>query len=242
MTTDTKLPAPPYVAFRTFQNFLDWLGEVGVPSRIDRSFWGQKLSGGYGAQLMAAFRFFDLIDENGVPDPILEQIAKDKEQRKQWLASIITKQYNNALNGLDLGRATIGELSERFHRYNVSGETFRRALTFFIHACRYCGIPLSPHITKRKSAPTTNGTTARPRKRGRAPKTRPTVQGQEPEGPASENIERLGLHPSVEALLRDLNRIASNWNPTDRERWVQTFLAVLDYAYPTKEVQKRRRE
>ena len=57
---------PPYVAFKTFQTFLEFLSE-GMPSRIDRSVWLNRFSGSNGTQLMTAIKFFELIDINGVP-------------------------------------------------------------------------------------------------------------------------------------------------------------------------------
>ena len=233
MTTEKKLPAPPYVAFRTFKTFLDWLGEVGVPSRIDRSFWGQKLSGGTGIQVIAALRFFGLVNRDGVPDPALETMAKDVEQRKAMLTALMAR-YNEALNGLDLERATAGELDERFRRYDVSGETFAKVVTFFVQAAQYCGMPVSPYITKRKRIARPNGGAAQPRRRGRPPKTK--VEARETEAIAvrfTQDIDSLGLHPAVTPLLRDLNRIGANWDKAEHDKWVATFLAVLDYAYPT---------
>jgi hypothetical protein len=233
MTTEKKLPAPAYVSFGTFRNFLDWLGEVGVPSRIDRSFWGQKFSGAAGAQLVATLRFFGLIDENGVPDPALETMAKDVEQRKVTLRSLM-KRYDPALDGLDLERATAGELDERFRRYSITGATFGRAIAFFVQAAQYSGIPLSPYITQRRRTAKGNGASVQPRRRGRQPKAKPEGEKPEPQviRPTS-IVDSLGLHPTVTPLLQDLNRIGSNWDKADRDKWIATFLAVLDYAYPT---------
>lgn len=230
--TQGKLPAPPYVAFRAFVNFLDWLGEVGVPTRIDRSFWGQKVSGATGGQLLAALRFFGLIDKGGVPDPALETMANDVEQRKVMLTALMAR-YDAALDGLDLERATAGELDERFGRYDVSGETFRRTIVFFIQAAQYCGMPLSPYITQRRRTAKGNGASVQPRRRGRQPKAKPEGGKPEPQviRPTS-IVDSLGLHPAVTPLLQDLNRIGSKWDKAERDKWVTTFLAVIDYAYP----------
>lgn len=232
--TEKKLPAPPYVGFRTFMSFLDWLGQVGVPTRIDRSFWGERLSGVTGSQVVAALKFFGLVGERGVPDPTLEMIAKDTEQRKIILSALMVR-YNEALNGLDLERATAGELDERFRGYDISGDTFRKALVFFIQAAQYCDMPLSPYITKRKRVARPNAGGPPPRRRGRPPKVKAEGEKREPQviRPTS-IVDSLGLHPTVTPLLQDLNRIGSNWDKADRDKWVETFLAVLDYAYPAR--------
>lgn len=233
MTIEKKLPAPAYVSFRTFRTFLDWLGQVGVPSRIDRSFWGQKFSGAAGGQLLATLRFFGLIDQNGVPDPVLETMAKDVEQRKGILRSLMER-YDSALDGLDLERATAGELDERFRRYNISGATFDRAISFFVQAAQYSGIALSPYITKRKHLGRPKGGPTQSRRRGRPPKAKVEAREAEPVAVRpTQDVDSLGLHPAITPLLRDLNRIGSNWDKAERDNWVNAFLAVLDYAYPT---------
>ena len=56
-----KNKIPPYVSFKTFQTFMEFLSN-GMPSRIDRSVWVNKFSGSNGTQIMTAIKFFDLID------------------------------------------------------------------------------------------------------------------------------------------------------------------------------------
>ena len=58
MTTEEgRKHSPPYVSYKTFGNFINTL-QPQVPSRIDRSIWGEMFSGSTGTQLMAAMRFF----------------------------------------------------------------------------------------------------------------------------------------------------------------------------------------
>ncbi len=230
---ERKLGAPPYVSWKTFINFLDWLGEVGVPSRFDRSFWGQKLSGAYGSQVILALRYFELLDAKNRPHPDLEVLATEPDKRKEALRGLITQKYSDVLKDIDLERATAGELIERFRRYPISGETFNKALNFFVHAAQYADIPVSQHITNRPRATAKNGTTTAKPRRGRPPK---AERGAEPERPAA-GVELLGMHPSLEALLKDLNRIGASWTQDDRDKWASTFLTIVDYVYPVKEVE-----
>ena len=66
---------PPYVSYRTFYNFLERLQQH-MPSRIDRSYWGDLLSGSTGTQLMAALRFLNLIDINGKPTELVRPLVE----------------------------------------------------------------------------------------------------------------------------------------------------------------------
>lgn len=228
--TETKLEAPPYVAFKTFTNFLDWLQEAGVPSRIDRSFWGDRLSGAYGTQLMAALRFLRLIDEDNRPYHELEFMASDLEQRKSILKERLETYYAAGLGDLDLGRATQGELQERFRQYPVEGDTLRKAMVFFIHAAQYAGTTLSPHITRKTRGTRTNG--AKPRKKKQqAPK--PPRQGSEPESRQGSNVpfslSWIGQYTLIKGLLERLPEPGKG--SFDREDWFKLARAVFDAEY-----------
>ncbi|MCX5998561.1 MAG: hypothetical protein NTU41_02935, partial [Chloroflexi bacterium] len=155
---------PPYVSFRTFLNFLDWLNEDGVPSRIDRSFWGERLSGANGPQLMGALRFFRLLDMDSRPRPELEEMARDPARRRIMIHDRMLECYGDAVKGLTLERASLGELRDRFRVYSIDGETLRKALAFFVHAAEYSGVTLSSHITRKaRLAKKTDGNRKRPR-------------------------------------------------------------------------------
>jgi len=148
--TEKQKVSPPYVAFRTLWNFLDRLGEVGTPPRIDRTVWRDNLSGAYGSQLMAALRFLKLIDDEGNADPDLKRMAEDGAMRKSILSTRLTDVYAPAISGLDLSAATSGQLNERFREnYSVTAATFDKAIAFFLQAAQAADIPLSTYIAKK---------------------------------------------------------------------------------------------
>ncbi len=70
-----KKRLPPYVSYRTFRNFLDGLQVGGMPARIDRSYWGDRLSGTTGTQLISALRFLNLVDASGLPTNRLKMLV-----------------------------------------------------------------------------------------------------------------------------------------------------------------------
>ncbi len=201
-----------------------------MPTRLDRTFWGERLSGAYGFQMMGSLRFLDLIDHNNRPRPELEQMAQDRERRRDIIGTRLMKSYGNALQGLDLERASLGELQEHFGVYHIEGETLRKALAFFIHAAEYCGIPLSPYITKgTRTVKRADATRKRPR-----PVKKPAIEPQyesfpEPPRPPSD------LHPCIQGLLADLVQLGHRWTRETRERWVSTFISNIDYVYPTRD-------
>jgi hypothetical protein len=147
---------PPYVSYRTFRNFVDRLQQR-LPSRIDRSYWGDLLSGSTGTQLMAAMRFLGLIDVNGKPTEQLKPlVAARGEPRAQLLRNITTQAYGFVLkSSLDIESATYSQLQEVFHdAFQLTDDVSRKCVKFFIALSGEAGLPISPFITRRTRATT----------------------------------------------------------------------------------------
>ena len=142
---------PPYVSYRTFRNFIDHLQQR-LPSRIDRSYWGDLLSGSTGTQLMAALRFLKLIDANGNPTEQLKPLVTAKgEPRAQLLRNVATQAYDFVLDSsLDIESATYAQLEEVFHdAFQLTDDVSRKCVKFFIALSGDAGLPISPFIIRR---------------------------------------------------------------------------------------------
>jgi len=161
MASDKPLSVPPYLPLKTFFGALDALREV-VPSRIDRAIWRSQ-SGATQTQIMVTFRFFDLINDSDAPVlPLLEKLAKaDEAERKKLLRTLIEKKYA-AIVALDLTKMTPSLLSEQLSKFGVSGDTLRKASTFFLQIAKFVDLPISPYLTVRTPA-------ARSRRASRVP-------------------------------------------------------------------------
>jgi len=143
---------PPYVSYRTFLNFVERLQQGGIPSRIDRSYWGDRVSGSTGIQLMAALRFLGLIDANGVPSSRLRQLVSSKDaQRSDILRQISADAFNFLQEGtFDSQTATYAQVEEVFHRtFELTDSVARKCVKFFVALASDAGMPLSPFIIKR---------------------------------------------------------------------------------------------
>jgi hypothetical protein len=143
---------PPYVAYRTFQNFLDSL-RVGMPNRIDRSLMGS-MSGAIQGQLIATLKYLELVSPVGVPSEKLSALVKSEGvERKRNLLDILRASYRFLFSGgFDLMTATARQLEEQFTNAGVSGETVRKCIAFFIAAAKEAEVPLSPYISSVKGA------------------------------------------------------------------------------------------
>ncbi len=151
---------PPYISYRAFHNFVERLQQQ-LPARIDRSYWGEMLSGSTGTQLMAALRFLELIDENGRPTALMKPLVNSRgEQRKAVLREIASKSFDFVFGGdLDPQNATYSQFEEIFNdKFQLTGQLSRKCLRFFIELSNDAEITLSPFITKRfRSSYTTTG-------------------------------------------------------------------------------------
>ena len=141
---------PPYISYRTFRNFIDGL-QQGIPARIDRSYWGERLSGSTGIQLMGALRFLGLVDTNGIPNDRLKQLVAAKgDKRAEILREITSETFAFLLlSSFDLQTATFAQLQEVFHyTFQLTGDVSRKCIKFFLALASDAEIPLSPFITK----------------------------------------------------------------------------------------------
>ena len=139
------------MSYRSFLTLLEDL-QRGLPSRIDRSYWGDKFSGSTGTQLMSALRFLSLIDSNGLPTSQLRDLASSKGQhRSEVLKKISVDSFSLVMNGsFQLEQATYAQLEEVFNEvYQVDRDVARKCIKFFIEITSDAGISLSPFITKK---------------------------------------------------------------------------------------------
>ena len=139
--------SPPYVSFNTFKTLLDWLKVEGVPLRLDRSFWHDKVSGSTGSQLMASLRFLGLLDGNN-PLPELENLIQAEFDKKSLVLKALIQNSYTFIHFEELHRATPSMLISWFKTYPIDGHTLRKAISFFISASIEAELPISNSIKK----------------------------------------------------------------------------------------------
>ncbi len=149
METEKKVAAP-YLPFSTLLTALDHLkGLNGVPNKVTNDVF-PTLSNQAKTQLLSAFRFLDLIDENGIPKgELLSDLAMKDAERKDLIRKLVETRYAD-IAGLDFAKITPSQLEEHLSnpRYNVSGDTRKKAKTFLLKAAQYAGFTVSPLLTK----------------------------------------------------------------------------------------------
>jgi hypothetical protein len=149
-----RKPIPPYVSYRTFRRFINEL-QIGIPSRVDRSYWGERYSGSTGTQLMTSLRFLGLIDSDGIPTTRLKQLVSSTGNQRNEVLNQIARTSFGFLSewSLDPGTATYTQLDEAFAKtYQMKNDVKRKCIKFFLSLLSDAGVFLSPLIIKRSQA------------------------------------------------------------------------------------------
>lgn len=159
----------PYISFNTLRTALDTLRELTV-DQIDRTVFS--FAGGTYSQLLVAFRWFGLIDENGNIQPKLNKLAQASDSARKPLVKAALEESYPASIIRGLTRFSQKQLEDALAEFKVSGATKRKAATFLINAAQYADMQLSPLLVKkrrgpaagsiRKRRPRTNGATLTP--------------------------------------------------------------------------------
>ncbi len=222
ITEKSRSRLPPYVSYRTFRNFIEGLQQR-VPSRIDRSYWGDTLSGSTGTQLMAALRFLGLIDAKGQPTARLQPLVSAKgEQRAELLREIVSEAFGFIMHSsLELQNATYSQLDEIFREtFQLTDEVKRKCIKFFVELATDAGMPLSPFIIKRFRSPRTSTGIKIPAKRTVFRTSRNLVMPQ-----SSEEIPEQG--PWGRMLLTKFPTFDPSWSDEIKLKWFEAFDELL---------------
>jgi hypothetical protein len=228
---DSESLVPPYFAFRTLLNQLDYMKERGVPARIDRSFL-VGMSGAGQAQYITGLRSLGLIDANGAVTPQLtEMVTGSIGDRKRVLREALESRYGKAI---ELGKtnATTGQLVELFREeYGATGDTARKGIAFFLNAARYVGdVPVSPMFQTPKVS---SGSGARKRRRPDGDSDGESNNGGTPPAPPPSGTQMsVTVHTALAGVLMQLPPNGPAWSAERRDEFKRTFGMVLDFSYP----------
>jgi hypothetical protein len=167
MVDEPKKTPAAYLPFKTFLSSLDAL-DHGLPKKLDRTVWRSQ-SGIVQGQIMMALRFFGLLTDSDEPTPALHRLVENKERRQEHIKALLQYAYRSILDA-DLTKMSPKMLEEEMEQYNVSGDTRRKAVAFFLRAAKYVDLPMHPLLMaqiremsglrkKRKATTRVNGAT-----------------------------------------------------------------------------------
>lgn len=213
-----KLP-PPYVSYRTFWNFLDGLQQT-IPARIDRSYWGSRLSGTNGSQIVAALRFLGLTDLNGFPTNTLRQLVGSRDgERAEIIREIVRDAYSfMAQDAPDPQTATYAQLEEIFRDcFQLAGDVARKCIKFYTCLAAAGNIKLSPFVTNKTR--NGGGSSKRPGRKAADKKTRTEIPQDTSAGSSGNTLDKL--------LLEKFPSLDPSWPDELKSKWFSAFNELL---------------
>jgi len=155
MVTQSSDRVAVYLPYATLVTGIATL-EVGLPDKLHKSVWRSQ-SGGIQAQLLSAFKFLRLIDEEGVVQPRLKQMVEDRENRDMHLRAAIEAAYPS-IPPLAASNASQNDLENAMRAYGVAGTTLDKAVRFYLQAAEHLGLVVSPHWRKGRATITPSAT------------------------------------------------------------------------------------
>jgi hypothetical protein len=202
--------------------------QQGIPARIDRSYWSDRLSGSTGIQLMSALRFLRLIDADGTPTNRLRLLASTRGiPRAEILKEVTIEAFSFLLQGsFDLQSSTYAQLQEAFHNtFELTDGVSRKCVKFFVELASAAGVPLSPFISKRvRSVRSSTGTKPLIRKRGTKAKWNLAVPQDLAEIPAEMSWNKI--------LLTKFPTFDPTWTDEVKIKWFEAFDKLLERDLP----------
>jgi hypothetical protein len=218
---------PPYTAFQSLKSGLAVLYEHVIPTRIDRSVWGNKFSGSVASQVLTALRFLRLIDQDGVPTKHLRPLVESMGDKAEWATQlgVVLRAAYEPIFSLDLEKATASQFYERFRVvYGADGETGRKCVTFFLNAAREADIPVSPFLTV-SAKPRTTGTIRR-KVRLRRTSDEAAPSDDMPTPPESHGAHSAGS--MTDKLLQKFPEFDPSWPDEIKAKWFAAFGELMD--------------
>lgn len=137
-----------YLPFATFLTGIDYLSNIGLPNEIEMSTF-VNMNPHNKAQMVSALKFFDLITKDNKPQPALHELVRKDADRKTLIRGLIETHYPDIV-ALDFSKMTPSQLDNALNgkRYNVNGETKKKAKTFLLKAAQHAGFTPHPLLTK----------------------------------------------------------------------------------------------
>ncbi len=222
---------PPYISYRTFRNFIEELRK-GIPARIDRRYWGDRLSGSNGNHIIATLRFLSLIDAASIPTSRLRNLVSAKdEQRTEILKEMASEAYSFLHDGsFDPKTATYDQLQEVFRDgFPSTIDVRRKCINFFVSLASDSGIPLSSFIIERfRTAHRSTGTKPTIKRTGTKIRPKITSTRTNRNSLIPQSVEKVPVRaPWDEMLLTKFPTFDPTWPDEVKLKWFEAFDQLL---------------
>lgn len=173
---------------------------------------------------LQALQTLELIGPDGAPTETLEQLRRAKEADLQGqLAAWIQSVYADVLSFVEPGGDET-DIRDAFRSYNPVGQQ-PRMVALFMGLCRAAGLRSSEQTRESRPRPAARKQAAASAAGTRRDKAPP------PQAKAPHTTMPGGMPPALSGLLNSLPLESGQWTTAEREKFVRTFEAVLDFCF-----------
>lgn len=227
----------PYAPASSILSLIERHRNKGLPSPVDADVLARAgISESLIPRTLQSLQTLDLIDAEGKVTQVMEglRLAPEAEYTAR-MAEWLNAAYHDALQFIDPAADDETRIRDAFRSYIPTGQQSRMVTTFIglyaaagIRADRPRPAPRTP--TRERPAANNSKPAAKPAKRGQ-------VNSPPPPPPP-----HTGLPPALAGLLSSLPSSGASWTKAERDRFLVTFGAVLDFCYPIDTRPKRKTE
>ncbi len=214
---------PPYVGWTTLLHAIERMESEGdAPSHLDRSYL-KNMPGSTQARFRQACKWLGLVDGDDVPTDTLRALVHKPDERKEIIGAMLREHYPGPL-GLPMN-ATQKTLEEAFRDMgSTGGETGRKSIAFFLHACKYAEIELSKQFVQPRQPRGAGNGTRKPRRKAAS------SGGTEPAG-QTPGTHANGAPNIIRDLLTKLPPEGSKWERKKVEQWLGIAKLTFEMVY-----------
>jgi hypothetical protein len=223
----------PYAPASAILEVVDRFRNRGLQSPINAEVLGRiGISESLIPRTLQALRTLDLIDEDGKPTATLDGLrlateADFKKNLEGWMKSA----YAPVFSFVDPAKDGETRIRDAFRGYNPAAQQ-SRMVTLFTGLCAAAGLIAEKAVpTPRNHAPRPASPAARPAATSQA-RTRNAGHPAQAAKRATASVNAYGLPPAIAGLVESLPSPEEGWTAAERDRFLTTFKAVLDFAIP----------
>lgn len=219
VTNDKPAPYPPSTAILSI---IDRYRHRGMQSPFTPEVLGRAgVSDSLIPRTVQALMALELINEAGEPTETLNTLAQAPESDYRGLfGEWVRRVYSDVFAFVNPATDDAQAIRDAFRSYEPRGQQ-HRMVALFMRLCSTGGLlgerQEQPRQTKSRSRPTTS--TARQSTKARG----------------SKQKSNLGIPSPLAGLLDSLPNEGQGWSQSDREKFMTTFGAVLDFCFPIQE-------
>jgi hypothetical protein len=236
MPVTPEKPAP-YATAGSILDLINRHRDRGLPATVDADVLGRLgIAPTLIPRTLQALHALDLIDpKTGAPTDNFETLRLAAEDEfKDRLAAWLKATYADVFAFVDPSKDGEARIRDAFRTYNPIGQQ-ERMVMLFQGLCTAAGLMAAKPA--RKGAPSSPSASAAaaamPQRRERARLAEPKRRLAERPDPSVRDVSHnSSMPPAIAGLMASLPSPEDGWTATERDKFITTFKAVLDFAIP----------